>query len=215
MADYGSVEYWDGRYRREASEPFEWYQTYEALKPQLRQYLGRGQRVLVVGCGNSALAAQLLEDAEPAAVHAVDFSTVVVEMMRAKDAAKTRLRYEVMDVTRLEFQDAHFDVVVDKGTMDSVLCSDQGEDGCRRMCRGLARVLKPGGVYFAVSHSPPEHRKPYLQDDAFGWEVFPHLTLPKPIVGGAGGAGGADEVHYVYTARRLGADGAVPAPERG
>ena len=204
MADYGSVEYWDARYKREGGEPFEWYQTYDALKPLLGQYLSKGQRVLVLGCGNSSLAAQLAEDREPAEVVAVDFSAVVIDQMRERHAASTSVRFKVMDATRLDFPEASFDVAIDKGTMDSVLCSDQGEEGCKRMCRSVARVLKPGGVYFAVSHSPPENRKPYLQNESNLWEVFPHQTVAKPPIGNSAVSSSSanDEVHHCYVARR-------------
>lgn len=205
MADYGSAEYWDARYRREEGEPFEWYQTYDAIKPLLGQHLAAGQRVLVLGCGTSALAAQLAEDSGAAEVQAVDFSAVAVAQMKERHAASTTVRFRVMDATRLDFVDGTFDVAVDKGTMDSVLCSEQGEEGCRRMCRSVARALKPGGVYFALSHSAPENRKPYLQAEEALWEVFPHQTVAKPAIGSTAAATGPaedDEVHYVYVARR-------------
>lgn len=54
----------------------------------------------------------------------IDFSKVVVKAMQEKYADKeSTFRYIEMDATDMEFADAEFDSVVDKGTLDSVLVS--------------------------------------------------------------------------------------------
>lgn len=102
-----------------------------------------------------------------------------------------QLTWEVMDATRLTFPAGRFGGVVDKGTLDAILCGDESTANARRLCEHVARVLRPGGVYVVVSYGPPENRLGYLEDAAFGWKVA-HTAVAKPVISGdAPVAGGA------------------------
>ena len=90
--DYGDPSYWDERYTAErrlygADFRHDWYFDYEQCKQTLAPHLRPTDRILVVGCGNSSLP-ESLWDSGFRSVTAVDFSTVVVNQMRA--AAKDR-----------------------------------------------------------------------------------------------------------------------------
>lgn len=43
-------------------EPFDWYQSYGALKPLLKEYLRPEHFILNAGCGNSTFSEELYED---------------------------------------------------------------------------------------------------------------------------------------------------------
>ena len=58
---YGKHEYWEDRYKKDP-EPFDWYQRYEGLKDVLTQFVKKDMKVLMVGCGNSRLSEQMVED---------------------------------------------------------------------------------------------------------------------------------------------------------
>ena len=64
MPDYGSSAYWDERYSADDTAVFDWYQTYDTLRPLLQRYLSRDPdfEVLVPGCGNSSLSSDLYKD---------------------------------------------------------------------------------------------------------------------------------------------------------
>ena len=49
----------------------------------------------------------------------IDFSPVVIHAMRSK-YADVDTQWEVMDVRNLGFPDEHFDVAIDKGTLDAM-----------------------------------------------------------------------------------------------
>ena len=53
--DYGNTRYWDERYAADDSAHFDWYQSYETLKPHLEPYLRKDAEfeILIPGCGNS------------------------------------------------------------------------------------------------------------------------------------------------------------------
>ncbi len=63
-----------------------------------------------------------------------------------------------MNVCSMSYPDGSFDAVVDKGTLDSLLCGDNSTTNASRYCSEAARVLKPGGVFLVVSYGIPENR---------------------------------------------------------
>merc|ERR1711924_572602 len=57
------------------------------------------------------------------------------------------------------------------GTMDAVRSTERTEDG-HRMLQEVFRVLRPGGRYVLISHSPPEKLgEQYLQDAVYRWAI--------------------------------------------
>lgn len=73
------------------------------------------------------------------------------------------MRWLVMDACSLTFDDASFDVAVDKGTLDAVACSEAFDWFLPRMRRGIVRVLRPGGTWVCVSFTPPNIVLPLLE----------------------------------------------------
>lgn len=51
----------------------------------------------------------------------IDVSTIVIKQMKAKFKSKAGLVYEQMDATQMSFQDASFNVILDKGTLDALM----------------------------------------------------------------------------------------------
>ena len=63
--------------------------------------------------------------------------------------------YEIMDVQEMTYQDKSFDMVLDKSTLDALLCSDSPLVTVAKMMKEVYRVLKDDGVYFVVSYGQP------------------------------------------------------------
>ena len=121
MAKYSKAEYWDSRYQLDP-EPFEWYQNFDAVKPILKPLLNSNlaARVLQLGCGNSRFAEDLYNSGFRDLTN-VDVSRVVVQQMQKRHLDKMEIKWLVGDVLQLEFHDPTFDLVFDKGTLDSIL----------------------------------------------------------------------------------------------
>ncbi|KYK68801.1 spermine/spermidine synthase family,related protein [Toxoplasma gondii TgCatPRC2] len=88
----------------------------------------RGSRILHVGCGNSELAAELVEDGYTSVVN-VDFSPVVISNMRRRFRhLRSALEWECLDVRNgalvKQFGSDSFDVVLDKGFLDAYISRD-------------------------------------------------------------------------------------------
>jgi ubiquinone/menaquinone biosynthesis C-methylase UbiE len=67
---------------------------------------------------------------------------------------------DVLDMS--EFKSGDFNVVVDKGTLDSILCGDNSEPNAHKMLSEIYRVLNPNGTYICITYGDEEHRRKYL-----------------------------------------------------
>jgi len=68
-----------------------------------------------------------------------------------------------MDVLEMnEFSSGEFNVVLDKGTLDSILCGDNSVPNAEKMMQEIYRILAPGGVYVCITYGDEEHRKKFF-----------------------------------------------------
>lgn len=91
-AAYGTQEYWDERYAREAPEAeFDWLKTYAEMKPFIHRHVpDKTSRVLHLGCGNSTLPKDMYDDGYEEQT-ALDYSAIVVERMKALHESREKL----------------------------------------------------------------------------------------------------------------------------
>ncbi|CAM9115103.1 unnamed protein product, partial [Hapterophycus canaliculatus] len=165
---YKAKDYWDSRFAEE--ESYDWLASYADMAQHLHEAIPKDSRVLVVGCGNSNLSADMYDDGYRDLL-STDFSSVVIDKMRAKHReARPGLRWEKMDMLALEAEDASFDAVVDKAAMDALMV-DKGDpwnpqpstiEQSHRMCAEVSRVLVPGGVFVQLSFEQVHFRRKLL-----------------------------------------------------
>ncbi|XP_055438212.1 eEF1A lysine and N-terminal methyltransferase isoform X3 [Bubalus kerabau] len=137
--EFGSVDYWEKFFQQRGKKAFEWYGTYLELCGVLHKYIKPREKVLVVGCGNSELSEQLYDVGYQDIVN-IDISEVVIKQMKERNASRRpRMSFLKMDMTQMEFPDASFQVVLDKGTLDAVL-TDEEEKTLQQVDRMLAEV---------------------------------------------------------------------------
>lgn len=178
---YGEALYWDERYRKDP-QTFDWYQKYSDLGPLFKEYFQKDSRILMVGCGNASLSEDMAKDGYND-IWNVDISAVVIGSMRSKFADVEQLKYLQMDVRQLAFEDGSFDTIIDKGTLDSMMCGDSAAADAPAMLREITRVLAPGGVFIMITYGEPSVRLPHLMQDEYHWHPVVHI-LPRPNVEG-------------------------------
>uniref|UniRef100_A0A8C0C303 eEF1A lysine and N-terminal methyltransferase n=1 Tax=Balaenoptera musculus TaxID=9771 RepID=A0A8C0C303_BALMU len=151
--EFGSIDYWEKFFQQRGKKAFEWYGTYLELCGLLHKYIKPREKVLVIGCGNSELSEQLYDVGYQDIVN-IDISEVVIKQMKERNASRRpQMSFLKMDMTQMEFPDASFQVVLDKGTLDAVL-TDEEEKTLQQVDRMLAevgRVLQVGGRYLCIS----------------------------------------------------------------
>jgi len=106
------------------------------LRPQLRDV--EAPRILDVGCGTGRLLSRLRAEMPRAALSGMDVAPGMIEVARGK-AELDGTRFEVASAAAPPFDEASFDAVL--STMSFHHWDDQ-----RGGLRGVARVLRPGGV---------------------------------------------------------------------
>ncbi|XP_040421069.1 eEF1A lysine and N-terminal methyltransferase [Cygnus olor] len=153
-AEFGSARYWDRFFRQRGRRPFEWYGAFPELCPVLRKYVRPRDKVLVVGCGNSELSEQMYDTGMCEDIVNIDISDAVICQMQERSASKRpKMSYVLMDMLQMDFPDARFQVVLDKGTLDAILTDDEEATLSKvdRMFAEVSRVLQIGGRYLCVS----------------------------------------------------------------
>ncbi|KAL1518417.1 hypothetical protein AB1Y20_002709 [Prymnesium parvum] len=188
--DFANPFAWDAAYASSGCPPAEWLLPYSALRPLLLELLpsSRAAPVLEIGCGTSALAAQLCADGFTE-LTACDASRVAVEASRRAFAHVASLRVVREDAREMSFADGSFCAAVDKGTLDAI-CSAEGYDyEAARVAAELVRVLRPRGRWVCVSLMPPAVLLPIMEREEWGGS----LRLERRVGG-----------HYVYAAERRG-----------
>jgi len=197
MAQYGKTSYWDERYTKDP-EPFDWYQRYSGIKDLIAQYVKKSDNILMSGAGNSRLSEDMYDDGYTTIAN-IDISRVCIDQMIEKYRDKPTLTWQQMNVCALEFPDESFDVVLDKGTADSILCGEGSTANAAKMCQEVSRVLKPSGTFVVVSYGVPDNRLSYLENEDYGWSVTVH-TVAKPTVSATAvpDTKDANSVHYIF-----------------
>ena len=85
-----------------------------------------------------------------------------------------------MDMMALTFEDAVFDVVIDKATMDVVMTDNEDPwnpteavlERAALVLRNAYRVLKPTtGAFVQISFDQPHFRKKFLLNEEFKWSL--------------------------------------------
>eukprot|EP00392_Amoebophrya_sp_AT5.2_P006378 g6390.t1 len=178
MAQYGKGDYWDERYTRDP-EPFDWYQRWSGVRDIIAPLIAsQSSPVLVVGAGNSRMSEEMYDEGY-SQIQNIDSSAVAMKAMAEKYKDKAGLMYAQMDVKQMEYGDGSYPTVLDKGTMDSILCGEASTLNIGKALTEISRVLDPKGVFVSVSHGQPNYRLTYLQRPEYGWDVTVH-TVEKP-----------------------------------
>lgn len=120
-SEFHKKEYWDSFFQKRGKKSFEWYGEFRDFKQYFQEEVTNKQQVQVlnIGCGNSELSAQLY-DAGYANLTNVDFSEVVIREMISKNQKRKQMKWLVMDMLNMSFENESFDVVIDKGALDAL-----------------------------------------------------------------------------------------------
>ncbi|KAG6679754.1 hypothetical protein I3842_13G008200 [Carya illinoinensis] len=110
----------------------------------------------------------------------IDISSVAIDMMRKKYGNIPQLKYMQMDVRDMSFfPDESFDGVIDKGTLDSLMCGTDAPISSAQMLGEVSRLLKPGGTYMLISYGDPSARMPHLSRPVYNWKTVLYI-IPRP-----------------------------------
>jgi SAM-dependent methyltransferase len=116
MPDYSSPLYWQERYAHDPTSVFDWYLTYDELRPFIGPILAARRsgdtEIFIPGCGNSTLGARLYADGYTN-ISNTDISSVVISQAKDRYADMTEMDFCVLDACDMkeELPEPCFDIV--------------------------------------------------------------------------------------------------------
>ena len=98
------------------------YNGDKSVSELIGNIIKRSCNVLVPGCGNSKLAEDMHDDGYFQITN-FDISQICIKKMRERNKEKRpSLTWNVMDARCLDYPNNTFDLIIDKSTIDSILC---------------------------------------------------------------------------------------------
>lgn len=127
---------------------------------------------LIVGCGNSELSYHMYQ-AGFTNIRSTDYSEVVIKQMKKIYSAIPSFAesFELQDARKMSFPSDYFELIIDKGTLDAILCGMDSSKNALLTLDECHRVLKPGGLFFLITYGQPSARLPFLEKPRFKWTV--------------------------------------------
>ena len=196
MPNYGDKNYWEERYDEQNGTTVDWLEDYESIKPIIEELgIKKECRILNVGCGNSEFSEKMFDEGYTHNYN-IDICENVINFMRTRNKDKNGLHFEVMDVCEMKYKDEMFDLIVDKSTIDALLCGDHSFMIVAKMLKEISRVLKTGGVYLIISYGQPESRMIHLERDHLAFDIQIYTIKRQE-------EGEQEKIHYVYICKKL------------
>jgi ubiquinone/menaquinone biosynthesis C-methylase UbiE len=185
---YCQESYWDNRYKDEAGH-LEWYFGFDQLKDLFDPYVikevetagHKELRVLESGCGDAPLLIGL-SDAYSTThkigrLDGIDYAESVIKLLNTKEKIGDRkITFAKMDARYMDFFDNEFNIVLDKGTVDAMLCSNKGFEDVRNLFHEYCRVLMDGGKIVMISHMAPDSEEFHDFLEMCVYPVFDYRT---------------------------------------
>ncbi len=107
------------------------------------------------------------------------------------------MQFVVGDVTDMsQFESNYYDVLIDKSTIDALLCGDHSFVMTAKMLKEVSRVLKVGGIYFVISYGPPETRIFHLEREFLSFSIKQYKLFYDQETD-------EDKIHYVSICTKL------------
>jgi ubiquinone/menaquinone biosynthesis C-methylase UbiE len=123
-----------------------------------------------------------------------DISPTVIDQMAQRFESSAQ-EWLVDDAMKMQFADSSFDIVLDKGTIDALLCVEDiaaKATNATKICGEVFRCLGAGGKYVIISFGPPETREKHFMLDQLDWTL---VSTEKLLAEGKA-------THYIYTLQK-------------
>ena len=197
MQNYGDKNYWEERYDEQNGTTFDWLEDYESIKPIIDNLgIKKDFRILNVGCGNSEFSEKMYDEGYTHNYN-IDICKNVIDFMAKRNEGKKGLHFNVMDVCEMAYKDETFDLIIDKSTIDALLCGDHSYMIVAKMLKEISRVLKTGGYYIIISYGQPENRMIHLERDHFAFDIQIYTIKRQDE------EEEKEKIHYVYICKKL------------
>jgi ubiquinone/menaquinone biosynthesis C-methylase UbiE len=146
VQNYAKKEYWNERFNQTDTN-FDWYADWDQLSKYFIPILNPDSNILMVGCGNSKLSNQMYLSNYKNIIN-IDISDIVIQKMKKQ---YPEMDWQVMDATKMSFENNSFDCSIDKGTLDAIMCGNDPLPPAN-LIKEMIRVTKKGGNICIITH---------------------------------------------------------------
>ncbi|XP_033838572.1 EEF1A lysine methyltransferase 4 [Periophthalmus magnuspinnatus] len=173
---YKDVDYWDERYKTE--QCYDWLGDFSKFQHLMGQHIKKEDSILVLGCGNSSLSGDMYS-AGYHSITNIDYSSVCISAMSSRYRECPGMTWQQMDMCQLSFQDASFDVVLEKATLDALMVEEKSPWSLsqptatfiHQSLTEISRCLKPGGRFISITFANPFFRKRLYARSVYNWSI--------------------------------------------
>lgn len=88
----------------------------------------------------------------------IDISEVVITQMSERNKNRPDMQWLTMDALKTDFEEEVFDIILDKSTLDAILCGDFSFYNAAKMMSEMQRIMRTDGFYISISYGKPETR---------------------------------------------------------
>ncbi|KAG7352465.1 methyltransferase domain containing protein [Nitzschia inconspicua] len=131
----------------------------------IHPHVEKNEPMLMLGCGNSTLGEEMIDEGWSGPLIQVDVSSRVIETMshRCHQLIQNgHMNFVQDDACELSaFRDAMMQACLDKGLIDAIYCAEE-HNQLSKILKSVSRVLRPGGWFVFLSFSRPEFLLPRL-----------------------------------------------------
>ena len=184
-SDFSKKTFWNDFFVKRNEKAFEWYGQWSDIKGIVESYCPpeKENSILVIGCGNSSTSEEMFDDGY-GTICSIDFSEQVIkEMIKKTPRKKLRngLKYEIMDMLHMTFNDKLYDSVFDKGALDALMAdaSKKSAKDASQMFEEIDRVLSDDGVYLCVTLAQQQIMSAIFRFFREKWTVHIHTFSPE------------------------------------
>lgn len=162
-------KYWEACYNsKKMKKEFDWLLDSNTVSHDIISQLetSPGQKILDLGCGNSSVSQKIIKNFCCAInIHCLDYVPSVIDHqvklhLEVKQGHPSSCFVGVVgEACALPYRDNMFDIIIDKGTMDSLLKDNVKERRQKKMTlflRESLRVLAPGGCFLQFTDEDPD-----------------------------------------------------------
>eukprot|EP00882_Tetradesmus_deserticola_P019688 GHRQ01021216.1.p1 GENE.GHRQ01021216.1~~GHRQ01021216.1.p1 ORF type:complete len:245 (+),score=49.68 GHRQ01021216.1:185-919(+) len=140
------------------------------------RYLPKDGHLLQLGVGTSRLQVDMADDGYNN-ITSIDYSPVAIKrLQQLYPGYQSQLSYAVADARSMpQYPDAGFSGVLDKGTLDALLCGDTEAADAAALMGEVWRLLQSGAAYIMVTSGEPRAQP------AVSWSGSSGIDLYHPM----------------------------------
>lgn len=165
---FSNPRFWHNYYEKSqaGSHKFDWYGTWDTeviaghkkglvLGDLIRPYLDTESTILMLGCGRSDMSEKMYRSGFERIVNVDVSDTLLESLKRELSSEMPGMIWKKMNASSLNAEDASFDAIIDKGTLDAL---QENVPLLEAAISEAHRTLRPGGYFISVTDMPAHIR---------------------------------------------------------